>query len=86
MAPLSQSELKFSGPARYRLIIKGRIAANNENLFGGFEICTLQNSKGGFQTVLEGELLDQAALAGILNTIYSLQLPLLEVLYIKPIK
>jgi len=86
MAPLSQYELKFSGPARYRLIIKGRIPGDKENLFGGFEISTLQNSEGGFQTVLEGELLDQAALAGVLNIIYSFQLPLLEVLYIKPIK
>jgi hypothetical protein len=30
-------------------------------------------------TTLEGELLDQAALAGVLNTLYELHMPVLEV-------
>jgi len=30
-------------------------------------------------TTLEGRLLDQAALAGVLNTLYELHLPVLEV-------
>jgi hypothetical protein len=34
---------------------------------------------GPFVTTLEGELLDQAALAGVLNTLYELHLPVLEV-------
>ena len=34
---------------------------------------------GAFITRLEGELLDQAALAGVINTLFELQLPLLAV-------
>ncbi len=34
---------------------------------------------GSLVTILEGELSDQAALAGVLNTLYELHLPLLSV-------
>ena len=34
---------------------------------------------GGLVTILEGELADQAALAGVINTLYELHLPILLV-------
>jgi len=43
---------------------------------------TIQLDKGendAFVTTLEGELSDQAALAGVLNTLYELHLPVISV-------
>lgn len=81
----SIAELKFSGPAKYRLIIKGCIPEEKHELFGSMSVNLEQAEKSDCSTILEGELLDQAQLSGLLNTIYSLRLPLVEVQYIKPI-
>ena len=86
MAIFSDQELKFSGPARYRLVIKGNIPQDKLDHFGGFEMHVVGDSPATYKTELIGEILDQAGLAGILNTIYSFQLPLLEVEYLKPIR
>lgn len=39
----------------------------------------LAQNDGKVESVLEGRLLDQAALAGILNTLYDLHLPVMSV-------
>jgi hypothetical protein len=39
----------------------------------------LSHGKEPVMTLLEGELLDQAALAGVLTTLYDLHLPVLSV-------
>ena len=43
---------------------------------GGLRIATVANGK----TTLEGQMPDQAALNGVLDTLYGLHLPLLEVI------
>ena len=45
----------------------------------GMEAEVIPSSDGGFITVLSGWLPDQAALAGVLQTVYDLGIPLLAV-------
>lgn len=47
---------------------------------GGLEIASTEDAEfGGTITTLEGNVLDQAALLGILNTLNELRLPLISV-------
>ena len=64
-----------TGPARYCIRIKGQVGPEWSEWFGGMTItCDEQN-----ETTLCGQVLDQAALYGILNKIQALGLTLLSV-------
>jgi hypothetical protein len=71
--------LPFDQPARYQIRVQGRIKASWSDRLEGMTITLAAQDGGRFVTSLEGELQDQAALAGVLNTIYELHLPVLEV-------
>ena len=62
-------------PARYRIRVQGRLGPEWAVSFGGLT----PNWQEPDQTVFTGQIADQAALHGILNTIRDLGLPLLEV-------
>jgi hypothetical protein len=62
-------------PALYRIKIRGVVPDSWSDRLGGLQI-TVINSEG---TTLEGWLVDQAELAGVLNTLFTLRLPILEV-------
>ncbi len=63
-------------PASYRIRVKGQLGPEWSEWFGGMSItCDDPN-----ETTLTGQVLDQAALYGILNQIQALGLPLLSVL------
>ncbi|HTP08745.1 MAG TPA: hypothetical protein VMP08_10865 [Anaerolineae bacterium] len=59
----------------YRIRIKGHLAAHWAEWFDGMTITHLDNG----ETVIEGAVIDQAALHGMLNHIRDLGLPLLAV-------
>ncbi len=63
-------------PVSYRIRVKGQLGPEWSEWFGGMSItCDDPN-----ETTLCGQVLDQAALYGILNQIQALGLPLLSVL------
>jgi len=62
--------------AVYRIRVQGVIPDDWIDRLGGLQI-TVINSQ---VVTLEGWLPDQAALAGVLDTLYGLRLPLLEVI------
>jgi len=66
----------LSMPARYRIRVQGRLGPEWSAWFGGLSLSWQEPD----QTVLVGQVLDQSALHGLLNTIRDLGLPLLEVL------
>ena len=66
----------LSMPARYRIRAQGRLGPEWSAWFAGLAMSWQEPD----QTVLVGQVVDQAALHGILNTIRDLGLPLLEVL------
>ena len=59
----------------YRIRIKGHLAAHWAEWFDGMTITHLDNG----ETIIEGAVIDQAALHGMLNHIRDLGLPLLAV-------
>ncbi|MGA9239179.1 hypothetical protein [Robiginitalea sp.] len=72
-------ELSFSGPAIYRITIKGEIPDTYIGRFGhmNFKVFRVENARP--ETILEGRISDQAELSGVLKSIYNLRLPIKEV-------
>jgi len=66
--------------ATYRIRVQGRLGPDWTAFFDGLTLSCQEPD----QTVLSGQVVDQAALHGILNTIRDLGLPLLEVLRLPP--
>jgi hypothetical protein len=67
-------------PASYRIRVQGRLGPEWVVWFEGLTLSWQEPD----QAVLSGQIVDQAALHGILNTIRDLGLPLLEVRRLEP--
>ena len=70
---------KMSAPAIYRIRVRGCLNAALSDRLEGMFIENLARSDGKTESVLEGRLLDQASLSGVLNTLYELHLPVMSV-------
>ncbi|MBP1703676.1 MAG: hypothetical protein H6Q38_2783 [Chloroflexi bacterium] len=75
----SKLPIPFDRPAAYQIRVQGRIDPSMSDLLGGMIISQVTIETGPPVTTLEGELRDQAALAGVLNSLYELHLPVLSV-------
>jgi hypothetical protein len=62
-------------PANYRIKVRGRVPESWIDRLGGMRVVTVSSTL----TTLEGRLSDQAALKGVLDTLYELRLCLREV-------
>ena len=71
--------IPFDCPATYQIIIQGRIDPDMSDLMGGMTIQIKSEETGSLVTILKGELTDQAALAGVLNSLYELHRPVILV-------
>jgi hypothetical protein len=71
--------LKLHLPAQYRIQLQGRLDPDWAYAVGGMEIEVNEHARAGPVTILQGEVADQAALAGVLNLVYTLRLPLISV-------
>jgi hypothetical protein len=76
---MPRDPLLFDSPASYQIVVQGRIAENWSDRLEGMQIWQAAESLDSPETTLEGELSDQAALAGVLNTLYELHLPVISV-------
>ena len=70
---------KMGAPAIYRIRVRGCLNAALSDRLEGMFIENLARSDGKVESVLEGRLLDQASLSGVLNTLYELHLPVMSV-------
>jgi hypothetical protein len=75
----AQSAPDFDGPAFYQITVRGVIAPGWAGRLEGMTINRLVLDDGTTFTILTGELTDQSALSGVLNTLYDLQLTLVAV-------
>jgi len=66
-------------PAMYRIRVRGQLDSSWSERLGGMTVTTTGGRDTAETTMLEGQLLDQAALTGVLNTLYDLHFPLLSV-------
>ena len=74
---LPANEMPFDRPVFYRIRVKGRITGKWSDRLEGMSISQAESYKGSLVTTLEGELVDQAALTGVLDTLNQLHLPVL---------
>jgi hypothetical protein len=79
MNKLPRNPIPFDNPATYQISVQGRIDPSWSDRVEGMTICRAMVEGESPVTTLEGELSDQAALAGVLNTLYDLHLTLLSV-------
>ena len=70
---------EFDSSATYRIGVQGRIPVRWCDRLQGMAITECSSEAGPPVTTLAGELPDQAALAGVLNTLYDLHLTVLSV-------
>ena len=74
-----KKSIPFDSPATYQISVQGRIDATWSDRLEGMAICLVSTEVDSPITTLIGEVSDQAALAGILVTLYELHLPVLSV-------
>ncbi|OGN88554.1 MAG: hypothetical protein A2Y88_01365 [Chloroflexi bacterium RBG_13_48_10] len=76
---LHGNAIPFDRPAIYKISVQGRIDPNWSDRLAGMKIRnSLEQTKPPI-TVLDGEVSDQAALLGVLNSLYELHLPIISV-------
>jgi hypothetical protein len=73
------SHLHFDSPARYEIRVSGHIAPRWADYLQGMSIDYAVHQGRPTISVLRGELPDQAALAGVLNMLYEMHMPVLSV-------
>ena len=74
------NQLKLDYPAFYHIRVQGALSPRWADYLGGVNI-VVDDEQETPCTTLEGEILDQATLLGILNSLYNLGFPLLMVEY-----
>ena len=77
---------RYDCPGIYAIHIAGRLDKSWADRLGGLTITFTEEDDEGNQrvTILKGWLPDQAALLGVLDTLYNLRYPLLLVRYLRP--
>ena len=75
-------ELTLDTPATYRIRVKGHLDSSWSDRLGGLTITATSQENEPRVTTLYGQVVDQAALAGVLSALYNMQLPLLSVEYL----
>lgn len=74
----SKINLKIDTPAIYRIKVQGKLDPSYSGLLHDMQI-THEKDKFESKALLVGKIEDQAALSGILNSLYELHLPVLSV-------
>jgi hypothetical protein len=75
----SSESYSFDKPGKYRVCVEGYVNERWSDKLGGMKIKTRTHWDDRKVTTLVGEMVDQAALAGMLNSLYELHLTLLSV-------
>ena len=71
--------LKLWTPASYRIEVEGYLDESMSDYLGGLRISARRREDLSAVTTLTGRIRDQAELAGILNNLYEMHLPILSV-------
>jgi hypothetical protein len=76
---VSNSIPSMKNPATYRIRINGHLDANWLDRLSDMKVINTGEGDTPETTTLEGRLIDQASLNGVLSTLYDLGLPLVSV-------
>ena len=74
-----EKNFSFKRPGNYRIRVQGFLDKKWSERLGGLRITTSKTGDQKSVTVLQGQVRDQAELAGVLSTIYQRHLTLLSV-------
>ena len=77
------AKIKFHKPAIYRIKVSGKLNKNWEDRLGGLCISDVDEEQG--ITTLQGKILDQAGLTGVLNAMYESHFSIISVMLIENI-
>ncbi len=77
--PIGPRDIKFRGPATYRILVQGTLSEHWCDRLAGLKITTACCGDAASRTTLVGAIRDQTELAGVLETLYELHLPILKV-------
>jgi hypothetical protein len=69
---------------KYRIKVQGRVDPSWSDWFSGMEVSTETGCDAGCVTLLTGVVADQAALRGMLNHLWDLNLTILSLSQIEP--
>ena len=69
----------FDQPGRYRILVQGQLSINWSSRLSDMEITVKESAGQKPVTILTGEVRDQAALMGVLNTLYDMRCSVLKV-------
>jgi len=64
--------------SKYRITVEGRVSIDWSDYLGGLTIKSSQRKQQA-TTTLSGHLVDQAALVGVINSLYNLGFPILSI-------
>lgn len=71
--------IKFGGKANYQIVVNGKLDSSLSERLGGMIIESKVISEVQVITTLTGLLRDQAALSGLLNSLYEMHFPVISV-------
>jgi hypothetical protein len=71
--------IRLDSPASYRIRIRGHLDQSWSDRLGGLTISPKSQEDEEVVTTLSGQLVDQAALFGVLIALYDKRLPLISV-------
>lgn len=80
----SNRRLLFDLPGCYRIRVGGLLSASLADRLGNLAISVRHASSQQPVSLLTGEVIDQAALIGVLSTLYDMGFPLLKVERLRP--
>ena len=75
----SRNPISFDLPVNYQISVEGKIDPTWSDRLEGMKISLAIRDDAPPVTTLEGKLSDQAALAGVLNSLYELHLTVISV-------
>ena len=79
MTKNTSSKFSFVKPAVYKIKVLGDLNASWTERLGGLQINVQKSGDKGPVSVLIGQMNDQAALSGVLNTLYENHLTIISV-------
>jgi hypothetical protein len=74
------SFLKYSSPAHIQIEVKGELDKRLSDYLGGLEIAWRTDRNKIKISRLEGEITDQTSLMGVLNALYDMRFPIINVI------
>ena len=76
--PRDLEDFDFGCAATYQIVVQGTVDKNWHSRLGGMMVMTSSQKIGVPRTTLRGVIRDQAALHGVIEILYALHLPILE--------